>query len=269
MNSSAIVALLLLVLPGTSWVEAETNHPDRVLVGVDYYPEQWPLKDMARDMRSIKQDLGADLVRIGEFMWNSIEPQDGVFNFTLMDSILDAADREGLKVMLGTPTATMPAWLYNSHGDEIVQVGPDSPNGYAGTYAAFGGRRQYSFNSAVYRQYAKRMVETLASRYVNRSVVHSWQIDNELGHEGSDIDFSDMAKASWRAWLDEKYDSDIDILNSEWGTIFWGVTYSNFDEIPLPLYTIPGSPANPNEEFRSNMSPGMLLDYRRFRAVST
>jgi len=165
-------------------------------------------------------------------------------------------------------TATMPSWLYNAYADEIAQVGPDSPNGYAGKYAAFGGRRQYSFNSEVYRKYANRVVKQLADRYASRTdLIHSWQVDNELGHEGSDLDFSQMALEAWRVWLKEKYDADIDDLNSQWGTIFWGANYGSFEEISLPSYTIPGASAAMGG-FRSIVSPGMLLDYRRFRADS-
>ena len=35
--------------------------------------------------------------------------------------------------------------------------GPDSPEGYAGAVPGFGGRRQYSFNSATYQSYALRL----------------------------------------------------------------------------------------------------------------
>ena len=109
---------------------------------------------------------------------HELEPSDGVFNFTKLDTILDlAAELELevssatvcmacmhelqanrpplllhlllppiLQVMLGTPTATMPAWLHAAHPD-VMHKGPDSPEGYAGATAGFGGRRQYSFNS--------------------------------------------------------------------------------------------------------------------------
>ena len=41
----------------------------------------------------------------------------------------------------------------------------------------------------------------LAERYGARGVVSYWQVDNELGHEGSDLDFSPNALAAWRTWL--------------------------------------------------------------------
>ena len=46
---------------------------------------------------------------------------DGEFSFDLLDQLVDAAKAEGLCVMLGTPTATMPAWLYSQHPDVAMQ----------------------------------------------------------------------------------------------------------------------------------------------------
>ena len=276
----------------------------QVRLGVDYYPEQWPEDEMLADMRSIRNDLGADIVRVGEFMWQEIEPQDGSFNFTKLDTILDAAASLGLRVMLGTPTATMPAWLYTAHPD-VVTIGPDSPDGFKAAAPAFGGRRQYSFNSATYLAYAKRLVSKLVERYGQHPAVAVWQVDNELGHEQSDLDFSPNALAAWRTWLSAKY-NDINTLNRVWGTVFWGATYSTFEQVGsptcpvgmrawratgsisyvelvvcrcasrccmqccahmacdpayplqvgLPTFTMPGTPARPNENFRSNQSPG-------------
>lgn len=240
---------------------------EKVIMGVDYYPEQWPFEDMKGDMAAIKNDLGADLVRIGEFMWHEIEPKDGMFNFTLLDTILANAAEAGLDVMLGTPTATMPAWLHKKH-PEVMFQGPDSPDGYRGAKPGFGGRRQYSFNSITYMHYVRRLVTALAERYGNRSNVVMWQIDNELGHEGSDLDFSENSLQAWREWLNRTFAGDIGRLNSDWGTTFWGATYNSFEEVPLPRYTVPGNPPRSNENFRSNSHPGMLLDFRRFRRDS-
>ena len=263
----AHAALLVLLAAAVAHAAAD----DGILLGVDYYPEQWPLSEMGPDLDAIRDDLGADVVRVGEFMWHHLEPSDGVFNFTLLDAIVDAAEARGLRVMLGTPTATMPAWLYAAHGPDVAAVGPDSPEGYSGARAGFGGRRQYSFNSPTFARYAARVTAKVAARYAGRAAVTDWQIDNELGHEGSDMDFSPMALAAWRQWLAAKYgggDDGIAALNEAWGTTFWSVTFNAYGEVPLPAWTIPGAPARPNENFRSNSNPGMLLDYRRFRAAS-
>ena len=65
------LALVLLL----SNVANARNSPVGITVGVDYYPEQWALGDMDSDMKSIKQDLGADMIRLGEFMWETVEPK--------------------------------------------------------------------------------------------------------------------------------------------------------------------------------------------------
>ena len=261
----SLTALVLFPSPNAAVNVSDWDHG--MTLGVDYYPEQWPLESMQADMRSIRIELGADTIRIGEFMWGLIEPEDGEFDFSLMDKIMDSAEAEGLRVMLGTPTATMPAWLAQAHPD-VLKTGPDSPEGYMGATASFGGRRQYSFNSQVYLSYAARVTAAVAERYGQRKVVKFWQVDNEIGHEGSDLDFGDNALSAWRSWLVNAYAQDVGALNVAWGTVFWGATYSEFSQIPLPKWTVPGTSPRPNEIWRSNMSPGMLLDYRRFRRDS-
>lgn len=226
----------------------------RIAMGVDYYPEQGLFEDFEPDMKAIKEDLGADFVRVGEFMWHLLEPANGAFNFTLLDSVVDLAETIGLEVMLGTPTATAPIWLYTAHPD-IFARRPDT-----GDDTAWGGRQQRSFNSPVYSRYSKRIVTKLAERYGQRKALTFWQVDNEMGNEQSDLDFSNVAQDAWRVWLRKKYGSNIDKLNEKWGTVFWSATYDAFSEIPGAAQT--------SMEFRSNMSPGMLLDYRRFRADS-
>jgi beta-galactosidase len=96
------------------------------------------------------------------------------------------------------------------------------------------------------------------------------KVDNEIGHETSDLDFSDNSLRSWRQWLEEtrfgaQEDGGVEKMNAAWGTVFWGVTYSAYREVPLPKWTVPGSAKTTSTEFRANLSPGMLLDFRRFR----
>mmetsp|Transcript_20629 Transcript_20629/g.50638 ORF Transcript_20629/g.50638 Transcript_20629/m.50638 type:complete len:763 (+) Transcript_20629:99-2387(+) len=240
---------------------------DGLWLGVAYYPEQWPESEMELDLKEIKQGLGANIIRIGEFMWSMLEPREGDFNFTFLDKVIDSAESVGLKIMLGTPTATMPAWLYHTYPEVRMRV-PDSPDGYLGAHAGFGGRRQYSFNSDTYRKFSARIVSKLAERYGKRESIVVWQVDNELGHEGSDVDVSEASARAWRTWVQNKYHGDIQAVNEAWGTVFWSTTYGHFNEIPVPGYTIPGADKRPNEAWRSNLSPGMLLDFRRFRRDS-
>lgn len=40
-----------------------------MLLGVDYYPEQWDLSLMDKDMDTM-QEMGCNVIRIGEFSWH-------------------------------------------------------------------------------------------------------------------------------------------------------------------------------------------------------
>ncbi len=128
--------------------------------------------------------------------------------------------------MFGTPTATFPAWLAKKY-PSILSVDEN------GNTRVFGGRRQYCFNSDIYRKYSAKITEELVKHYKNENAIVAWQIDNELGHEGSDMCYCDQCHTKFQVFLKEKYTS-IEELNERWGTIFWGQTYNDFLEIPVP-----------------------------------
>jgi beta-galactosidase len=220
-------------------------------LGVDYYPEQWQhLGDdmMAQDMARIKQ-TGGNMIRIGEFAWHLMEPADGQFDFSFFDLVIQTAKAHDLKVMFGTPTATFPAWLAKAHPSILAQ----KLHGHA---HAFGGRRQYCFNSKVYQQYSQRMVTALVAHYADEPAIVAWQIDNELGHEGSDQCYCAQCHQAFQVFLSDKFAGDIQALNQTYGTIFWGQTYNQFDEIPMPTPTI------------TVHNPALRLDWARFRSAS-
>jgi len=124
-----------------------------------------------------------------------------------------------------------------------------------GHVRAFGGRRQYCFNSDVYHRYSSRITEEVAKHYASEQAVVVWQIDNEFGHEGSDLCFCEQCHHKFHLYLEKKYGS-VHELNNRWGTIFWGQTYNDFDEIPLPVPTV------------TTHNPSLKLEYARFRSQS-
>lgn len=216
-------------------------------LGVDYYPEHWPVEMIDEDLARIKK-TGANVIRIGEFAWHMMEKREGHFDFSFFDAVVKKASDAGLKIIFGTPTATFPAWL--AHMDESVLSKDEN-----GLVRVFGGRRQYCFNSDVYRKYAARISKKLVGHYSDCQAIVAWQIDNEFGHEGSDDCFCRICKRSFREFLKDKYE-DIDALNEAYGTIFWGQTYNSFDEIPAPMPTI------------TTHNPALKLDWARFRSES-
>ncbi|WP_163528587.1 beta-galactosidase [Halobacillus ihumii] len=216
-------------------------------LGVDYYPEHWPKGMMKEDIQGIKE-MGANIVRIGEFAWHLMENKEEEFDFSYFDTVIEALKENGLDVMFGTPTATFPAWL----ADQYPSILAEDEYGHK---RVFGGRRQYCFNSEVYRKHSARITKELVQHYQHERAIVVWQVDNEFGHEGSDQCYCDQCHAKFHEFLAEKY-HDIDSLNERWGTIFWGQTYNCFAEIPVPKPTI------------TTHNPGLKLDWARFRSVS-
>jgi beta-galactosidase len=216
-------------------------------LGVDYYPEQWDMGLMDEDMARIRE-MGANIIRIGEFAWCLMEKSEGHYDFSFFDTVVNKAREYGLKVMFGTPTATFPAWLAAKHPSILSKD-------ESGRVRVFGGRRQYCFNSNIYREYSRRITAELVSHYKDEEAIVVWQIDNEFGHEGSDMCYCEQCHRGFREFLKEKY-KDIDTLNKVYGTVFWGQCYSSFDEIPMPQPTI------------TTHNPSLRLDWARFRAHS-
>jgi beta-galactosidase len=216
-------------------------------LGVDYYPEHWDIGIMEQDMQRIK-DMGSNIIRIGEFAWHMMEKNEGVFDFSFFDMVIEKAAHYKLNIMFGTPTATFPAWLAYKHPSILSE---DEYN----NKRAFGGRRQYCFNSEIYSKYSNKLVEKLVSHYKDEQNIIAWQIDNEFGHEGSDQCFCQQCHQGFQKFLKDKY-KQIDELNKIYGTIFWGQTYNSFDEIPMPTPTI------------TTHNPTLKLDWARFRCIS-
>src|SRR5690625_80721 len=89
---------------------------NKVKLGVCYYPEHWQ-EDLWNDDFQRMRKLGFTYVRMGEFAWTVFEPKEGEYSFKLFDKAIELAYQNGLKVILGTPTATPPAWLTQKYPD--------------------------------------------------------------------------------------------------------------------------------------------------------
>ena len=88
--------------------------------GVDYYPEQWDEAFLEEDLENICE-LGCNVIRIAEFAWHLMEKTEGNYDFSFFDRVIEKAKEKGLKVIMGTPTATIPAWLVKKHPDILSE----------------------------------------------------------------------------------------------------------------------------------------------------
>ncbi len=219
-----------------------------MLLGVDYYPEQWDPSLMDSDMDTMLE-MGCNVIRIAEFSWHLMEKTEGQYDFSFFDNVIAKAKKKGLKVILGTPTATIPAWLAHKHPDILSEF-------EGGKKRAFGGRHVYCFNSPAMYAYSEKIIRAMAEHYRDETQVAAWQIDNELGHEGSDVCYCPQCRKAFQNYLEEKFEGSIDRLNDTYGTAFWSQEYNSFEEIPLPEETI------------TTHNPALRMDWERFRSKS-
>lgn len=212
-------------------------------LGVCYYPEQWDESLWEEDAARMAA-LGLTWVRIGEFAWSKMEPQPGRYDWAWLDRAIDVLGRHGLKVVLGTPTATPPRWMMDKHPDMV-------PVDHLGHTRGFGSRRHYDFSHRGYRADCAKIVTEMAVRYGKNPHVAAWQTDNEYACHKTVHSYSKAATEAFRDWLAAKYQST-EALNRAWGNVFWSMDYASFDEIALPNLTV----TEPN--------PAWVMDYRRF-----
>lgn len=220
-----------------------THDPSSPTLGVCYYPEHWPESTWAEDAARMKA-TGLTWVRIGEFAWTQLEPEPGRYDWAWLDRAIDGLGAAGLKVVLGTPSATPPKWLVDRMPD-MLPVGRD------GRVRGFGSRRHYDFSHEGYRDEAARMAAAMAERYGRHEAVRAWQIDNEYGCHDTARTGGPVALAGFRRWLARRYGS-VEALNEAWWTRFWSMGYRSFDEVELPVGAV------------TEAAPGARLDYARF-----
>ena len=212
-------------------------------LGVCYYPEHWPEQMWEQDAARMAE-IGISYVRIGEFAWSRLEPRPGELQLDWLIAAMDTLGRHGLKVILGTPTATPPRWLVDKLPDMVAIDASGRPRN-------FGSRRHYCFSHLGYRAESARITQILADRVGHHPALAGWQTDNEYGCHATTYSYSEAARQGFRLWLREKYGT-IEALNDAWGNVFWSMEYNSFEQIELPYLTV----AEPN--------PPASMDFRRY-----
>ena len=217
-----------------------TQIPGRnaLLMGADWYPEQWPESRWETDVKLMKE-AHFTVVRIAEFAWSSMEPLEGRYDFGWLDRAIRLFEKHQIAVVLGTPTATPPAWLTQKY-PETLRVEP------SGQRVTHGNRAHGSPTSPKYLELCRRIAEVMAKRYGHDPAVVGWQFDNEYGYgqmshdDGTRKQFQDFVQARFKT---------VAAVNEHWATAYWSQTYDNWAEIPIPV---------------GGHNPGLLLEWKRF-----
>lgn len=145
------------------------------IFGSNYYPEAWDRSEIDKDLDRMCE-MGLNCVRIAEFAWKTMEPEEGKYDFSLFREVVDKCRERGISVILGTPTACPPRWLEEKH-PEVFQITCD------GKVYRHGARRNVCPNDPVFREYCVKIVEAMAKEFCRDENVIGWQIDNEIDPE--------------------------------------------------------------------------------------
>src|SRR6266567_2634372 len=227
--------LLIQAIPGAS----ATFAPDKmqtVLYGAAYYPEYTTSDRLDRDVELMKK-AGINLVRVGESTWSSWEPRDGHFEFAWMERVLDRLHQAGIKVILGTPTYSIPTWLYRAHPEIVVTHNGTAPplnDPYAPTYPPalapgfYGPRQNYDFLNPHFRKYAERVIRQIVGHFKDNPAVIGYQIDNETFPTGAATPYT---TAAFVERLQRKYRTP-DTINRIWGLVYWGQLVDTWADLP-------------------------------------
>jgi beta-galactosidase len=179
-----------------------------------------PYDRLEKDVQ-LMQLAGISVVRLGESTWSLFEPEEGRFEFAWMDRIIDRMQKAGIKVILGTPTYSIPAWMAKKHPELLVER-------IDGSKAGYGIRQNFDITNASYLFYSERIIRKMMEHYAKHPAIIGYQVDNETHYYGTaNYDY-------FRGFVDymkKKYITT-DTLNTLWGLNYWGMTLNGWDEFP-------------------------------------
>ncbi|HEX8021054.1 beta-galactosidase [Mucilaginibacter sp.] len=235
------ITVLLTACFFSQLVAAQIKKLNNVLYGAAYYQEYMPEERLQEDLK-LMDASGMSVVRLGESSWSLFEPREGEFDFAWMDKIIDGLQKNGIKVILGTPTYSIPAWLWHKHPEILLDY-------EKGGKAYYGIRQNMDITNPAFLFYAERIIRKLMEHYAKNPAIIGFQVDNETtSYNVNNYDF----QISFVDYLKKKFGT-IDRLNKVWGMNYWGMTMNGWEEFP---------------QKDGVTNPGYKLEWERFKRKS-
>ncbi len=220
-------AVLAWAFSGAAGAADQANGPvvppfQTILYGTAYYHEYMPYERLEKDVQMMKA-AGFNVVRLGESTWSLWEPEDGHFEYAWMDRVVDAMGKAGIKVIMGTPTYSIPAWMARQNPEILARK-------FNGVQNMYGMRQNMNTDSAAYRFYAERLIHKIVSRYKDNPNVIGWQVDNETGSYGA---ANDDVFVRFQHHLEKKFGTP-ENLSKAWFLNYWGQDLHSWVDLPRP-----------------------------------
>ncbi|MDD7739181.1 MAG: beta-galactosidase [Fusicatenibacter sp.] len=229
-----------------------------LLFGAAYYDEYMPCERLHQDIAMMKK-AGINTVRIAESTWSTCEPQEGVFDFSHVERVLNAMEEAKIHVIIGTPTYAIPTWMAKSHPDVIAETRQGRN--------IYGARQIMDITHPVYLFYAERIIRELMKHTAHRKCVIGFQIDNETKYYGT---AGKNVQEKFIKYLRRKFHDDLDAMNREFGLDYWSNRINAWEDFPDVRGTINGSLGAEFEKFQRSLvddflswQAGIVNEYRR------
>ena len=192
---------------------------EKLYFGAAYYSEYLPYDRVEKDMEMMEK-AGMNVIRIAESTWSTLEPQEGVYDFTHIDRMLDAAACHHISVIVGTPTYAVPTWLVKKYPDilAITQNGRER----------YGHRQNMDITNPDYLSHAERVIRVLMEHVKDVPHVIGYQLDNETKSYGT---AGPRVQAMFVDYLKENF-PDINDFNHEFGLDYWSNRVNDWDDFP-------------------------------------
>lgn len=229
-----------------------------LLFGAAYYDEYMPCERLEQDVAMMKK-AGINTVRIAESTWSTCEPQEGVFDFSHVERVMDAMEKAGINVIIGTPTYAVPTWMVKSHPDVIAET--------IHGRGIYGARQIMDITHPVYLFFAERVIRELMKCTAHRKCVIGYQVDNETKYYGT---AGKNVQEKFVKYLRKKFNNDLDAMNQEFGLDYWSNRINAWEDFPDIRGTINGSLGAEFEKFQRTLvdeflswQAAIVNEYRR------
>jgi beta-galactosidase len=247
-----LIKIFLFALVFVSYISmnAQQTKVNQLLYGVAYYDEYMPYERLEKDVQMMKE-AGINVVRIAESTWSTVEPQDGVFDFTHIDRVLNAMYKAGIKVIVGTPTYAVPTWLVRKHPD-VLAITPQGQNRY-------GPRQNMDITNKHFRFYAERIIRKIMEHVKDHPAIIGYQVDNETkayNTSGPEVQrlFVEYVKAKF---------GSLDSINRAFGLDYWSNRINSWVDFPSMVGSINASQGAEFAKFHRKL----VTDYLSWQAA--
>ena len=180
------------------------------------------LAEVDYDLEAMQQ-AHANSLRV-ELVWESVEPQEGVFLWDQADHLVKKAEQLGLKLFILIGYQYPPSWFATHYPQAMARTanGPSPLLNYSHPQA---------------KESFARFIGAVCDRYKASPAIGGWILGNEFAFYDlwenaaikNQVGYDEQVSLpSYRAFLAQTYGGNIGRLNAAWGT-----TFQSFAEVPM------------------------------------